>query len=672
MSAGLRLKVMGGLLLSLIPMVAIVGINYHFARKAALANSRGLMELVCEGGAKEIDGMLSARAASFNSWIGGSSGGWSASDRFGMALEFHTYREVQGQFETFLKAQDGFSLLVLTDLQGKVEVAAAPSHLDAKVAESLKGTVLKEASALAAGDPRSVALVQNDLLEQLGGKSSRALLFAHRVSGMSGTPNGYFLAYADWAPVQDLLRVSVERLGKEGLRNATAAVLNTADFIFASHSAENQTGKTLDADSDLQSWFKGESGGTVRNFSLNREDTHLIYLPVRDFSQMAGNAGADEKRSQLCLAVFVPNSAIMKEVREILGLSSGIGILGAVLVLLVGLWISRIISRPLNRVIEGLTESARQVAAGSRQIASVSRQLSQGSSQQAASLEETSSSLEQMSSMTRQNADHAQQASRLMKEASRIVERAKGSMERLTDSIHDISRASLETQKIIKTIDEIAFQTNLLALNAAVEAARAGEAGAGFAVVADEVRNLAIRSADAAKSTAALIEGTVKKVKDGSRLVEETDAEFRAVASTVAQSNEIVGSIAAASHEQATGITQVTNAVAEMDKVTQQNAATAEESASASQELNGQVERTKEFIDELVSLVGGRGGGQHPPVPLEESGSSPRLPGSRGRRSLQAPNPRQGEMVPASSPRTEAREIRPDQLIPLDDDLSNF
>jgi len=188
--------------------------------------------------------------------------------------------------------------------------------------------------------------------------------------------------------------------------------------------------------------------------------------------------------------------------------------------------VSKLIIKPINRISESLNGSAGQVALGSGQVSSASQQLATASNDQAASIEETSSSLEEMASMTKQNADNATQADRLMKEANSVVGHANDSMTALTESMSDISRASEETFKINKTIDEIAFQTNLLALNAAVEAARAGEAGAGFAVVADEVRNLAMRAADAAKNTAALIEGTVKKVKDGTELVTKTNEAF--------------------------------------------------------------------------------------------------------------------------------------------------
>jgi methyl-accepting chemotaxis protein len=231
--------------------------------------------------------------------------------------------------------------------------------------------------------------------------------------------------------------------------------------------------------------------------------------------------------------------------------------------------------------------------------------LAEGASEQASSIEETSASLEEMSSMTKQNADNAAQADNVMKEVNQIVGEADQSMSELTTSIQEISKASEETFKIIKTIDEIAFQTNLLALNAAVEAARAGEAGAGFAVVADEVRNLAMRAADAAKSTTDLIEGTVKKVKDGSRLVTQTGDAFTKVAGSANKVGDLVGEIAAASREQAQGIEQVNRAVGEMDKVVQQNAANSEESASGAEEMNAQAEKLKRIVEDLGAMIEG-------------------------------------------------------------------
>ncbi|MHC1729636.1 MAG: methyl-accepting chemotaxis protein [Syntrophobacteraceae bacterium] len=279
--------------------------------------------------------------------------------------------------------------------------------------------------------------------------------------------------------------------------------------------------------------------------------------------------------------------------------------LGLTIVLV--LLFARSISKPITRVVAGLDESAVQVAAASNQVSSSSQSLAEGASEQAASLEETSSSLEEMASMTRQNAEHAGQANNLMKEITHVVNESNTAMGQLTISMKDISNASEETSKIIKNIDEIAFQTNLLALNAAVEAARAGDAGAGFAVVAEEVRNLAIRSAEAAKNTASLIESTIKKVKEGTEQVNKAADAFQIVATSTGKMGELVGEVAAASGEQAQGIEQVNLAVAEMDKVVQQNAANAEESAAASEELNAQAEQMRIYVQDLVAVVGGGG-----------------------------------------------------------------
>ncbi len=271
--------------------------------------------------------------------------------------------------------------------------------------------------------------------------------------------------------------------------------------------------------------------------------------------------------------------------------------------------VARKINRPIRQAINGLKDASSSIAVASDQVADSSRATAEGTATQAASIEETSSAIEEIASIIRQNARNAAQANQLMRDSGKIVIEANNSMRDLTRSMNEISTASNETSKIVKTIDEIAFQTNLLALNAAVEAARAGEAGAGFAVVADEVRNLALRAAEAAKNAESLIGETVGRVNGGSEIVVRTDHAFSKVASAVAKVGDLLVEIASASDEQARGIELVNQAFSSIDENTQRNAAGAEQSASAAEEMRAQAEALGEFVHQLLELVGGKADG---------------------------------------------------------------
>ncbi len=267
--------------------------------------------------------------------------------------------------------------------------------------------------------------------------------------------------------------------------------------------------------------------------------------------------------------------------------------------------LTRSITKPINRIVNALSDGARQVNEASNQVASASQQLAAGASEQASSLEETSASLEEMAAMTRTNAESARQASELSNQARQAAQSGDQVMGRLNTTMTGINEASGQISKIIKVIEEIAFQTNLLALNAAVEAARAGEHGKGFAVVAEEVRNLAQRAAQAARETTTLIESSVQRAKDGSAVATEVTSALGAIVTNVGKVTDLIDGIAKATLEQAQGVEQVNVAVGQMDKVTQQNAASAEESAAAAEELSAQAVAVDGIVADLASLVHG-------------------------------------------------------------------
>ena len=339
------------------------------------------------------------------------------------------------------------------------------------------------------------------------------------------------------------------------------------------------------------------AGGADQARTQSLGDAERLFEDAREYLNQIQEINlklADEARQSA-------RSAYASQIRVV----GAITLLGIVAALGIAFVFARWLSGAIGTTAESLATGARSVVDAANHVSSASQDLSRGATEQAASLEETSASMEEMASMTRKNAENAQAAAAMMGSVGQRLGDSNTALEAMIAAMGTAKQSSLEVAKIIKTVDELAFQTNILALNAAVEAARAGEAGMGFAVVADEVRTLAQRSAQAARDTAALIERSITSVEQGTGRVEEVAHTIASVTTSAAELRALVDDVSQASRQQSEGIDQVTHAIGQMEKVTQTTAATAEESAAASEELNAQAEVSFALVTDLQAIVHG-------------------------------------------------------------------
>ncbi len=591
---GLRLKLFAGVLLTTVPILVIAFVSYQYSRNISLESSRTILTLTDKNAAKELNAFLADQWNIFSNWT--------KEDIYGLAIEFETLGEIKDAFVSMLQDAPGFSDLALTDASGKVLALAG----DGRKSGLSAGQVFSEAVSLLDKSPRYAAQLALSSANGSGTNFPSTLLFSFPARNSSGEVDGLLLAFVDWTQVQGFVAALGDQLRSGGFASGGAVILDTESNMVLSHSDESMIGRAADNSSTKAvSWMRGSNDLVIEQLDWNDEPHFMTYSRVLDAASLRSGSTSNAGQSKLCLAALVPEEDVMAQVSQVLLLSIVITLAGLIGSGVVAFMLDRSIARPLKKIITDLTEGSNRILAASTQVASASQQMASGASEQASSLEETTAALEQTASMARRNADGAKEANSLSVSASGQAEKGNEAMSRMSNAISDIKKSSDKTAKIIKTIDEIAFQTNLLALNAAVEAARAGEAGKGFAVVAEEVRNLAMRSAQAARDTSALIEESQKNADGGVQVSQEVAGTLTSIVESVRKVAGLVNEIAAASGEQAQGIEQINTTATQMDQITQANAANAEESASAAEELNVQSRELKEIVGNLQEIVTG-------------------------------------------------------------------
>ena len=531
-----------------------------------------------------------------------------------IAAAINTYVKLYGCYRLSLLVDLKGRLIAVNDCDadGKPLATTALYQRDYSQASWFKATLAGEFLKSSTLDGTHVEDLRiDDEVRTVCGTDGLVLGFSAPVRNAQGEVVAIWNNRADFSLVEEIVASTYRELKAMGLGSAELTLIDRAGRVLVDYDPKRDSGneavrRDLKVLLSLNLAEKGVAAAAA--LVAGRSGSGRAFHVRKEIWQTAGyrlSSGAlgfpglkwgmivrvDEKES-----LAGPN-AIRRKVYVVAGAS---------LFLLCGVawWMGRAISRPLTASIRVLEQMGAQVTAAAGQISGASQNLATGASEQAASLEETGATLEEIASMTKHNDGHAASAKDLARQTRTAADAGVAEMDSMSRAMSEIKNASDNIAKIIKTIDEIAFQTNILALNAAVEAARAGEAGMGFGVVAEEVRNLAQRCAQAARETTTKIEDSMQKSELGVKFSAQVGRSLQEILSRAREMDEVVAQIVTASREQSQGVEQVNTAVAQMDKITQSNAAHAEETASAAEELNAQSAELKNAVGSLIELVG--------------------------------------------------------------------
>jgi methyl-accepting chemotaxis protein len=343
LSGGLSVKILSGLFLSLIPMLLIVGITYVASRNATLQDSQRIMGLIIENGAKEINRVIKSQETRFQKWT--------AEDIYGMSIEFDTTAELGSHFNTLLQDQSGFSLLALLDGRGKVLEVASGGASQAWEVGALKGQTIKEVAGLSGTQERSAFFIKSDLMKQLGQKSAYTYVFTFSTKDTEGNTNGMLIGYLDWSRFQENINAVTFEMKKNGFDHISMALLDVTSNIAIAHSNEMMIDGLVKISSALKAWLNQSMGSEVEKFDYNKGSHFVSFVTIINASDLFSGGIAQKSDSKLTLTAFVPENDIMADVSKVLWTSMFVAIIGAGIIIMLGVVISRSITVPMNKAL---------------------------------------------------------------------------------------------------------------------------------------------------------------------------------------------------------------------------------------------------------------------------------------------------------------------------------
>lgn len=525
---------------------------------------------------------------------------------------------------SYIVAYGLYNLSVFVDVHGKViavnDIAANGKAIDSSFIyqmnfsdskwfkDSLSGNFYTDGKALTGTVMEDFYV--DPIIKRVHNNDGLTLGFSAPVKSDSGEILGVWKNFADFPLVEQIVMDAAKELKEQYPQGLKITVLNNEGTVLVDfNDIRDASGYVRDLNvigksnllsqeiAGIKEAISGKAGVTEGIDSFDSSRSFNGYAPFR------GALGF--KGMPWIMLLRVPENVVLSSYNQLNWILLCL-LLGTVVVVACGSYLfSMKLAKPIIESLKLMEASAGEVRGSASQVSTSAQSLAQGATEQASSLQETAASLEEISSMSKQNADNSRQAHQLSSAVKDASQKSAGYMEEMSKAIYSIKGAADETALIVRIIDDIAFQTNLLALNAAVEAARAGDAGKGFAVVAEEVRNLAQRSATAAKETSQKINLSKELADNGVKVTSQVAESLKEILSNAVRSSTLVEEIAAASREQATGVSQVNTAVSELDQVTQQNSAAAEESSAAAHELTSQAHTMDEIVQELGKVVFG-------------------------------------------------------------------